>query len=310
MKEEYYFPSADNITQIHVCVWKPEGEPKAILQIAHGMKEYIERYTEFAEVLSGHGILVVGNDHLGHGRSVSDEDAYSYFSAHIGPDDVLSDMHTLRLRVQKEHPGIPYFMLGHSMGSALARCYITRHSKGMDGAIIMGTFTASPVAVKAAKILCRVMARKKRRWKHFSKLIDNLAAGGYNKEFKKPETSVDWLSKNSENNKKYEKDPMCNHPFTVNAYYAMFEALAQSERVRLLDRIRKDLPILLVSGDEDPVGHHGKDIPRIAKWYKDEDIKDVEYKLYHGDRHEILNELDRHQVYEDLENWILKHIRK
>ncbi len=307
MKEEYYFPSADNVTQIHVCVWKPEGEPKAILQIAHGMKEYIERYTEFAEVLSARGILVVGNDHLGHGKSVADDDGYSYFSANIGPDDVLADMHTLREHTQEKHPGVPYFLLGHSMGSAFARCYITRHSQGLAGAIIMGTFTAPPPAVKLAKGLCKMAAMTK-GWKHYSKFIDNMAGGGYNKEFKNPETPVDWLSKNPENNKKYEHDPMCNHPFTVNAYYAMFEALEQAEKVRLIEQIDKNLPIVLVSGDEDPVGHHGKDVPRIAKWYKDEGIKEVKYKLYKGDRHEILNELDRHQVYADLEKWIFQHI--
>ena len=307
MKEEYYFPSSDDLTQIHVCVWKPEGDPSAILQISHGMREYIERYDEFAEYLSGSGILVVGNDHLGHGKSVSDEDAYGYFSARRGPDDVLADMHTLRERTQKEHPGVPYFMLGHSMGSAMLRCYITDHSDGLAGAIIMGSFTAAPPAVWLAQKICRVTALF-RGWKHFSKPIDGLAAGGYNKEIKHPKTPVDWLSTNEENNIRYARDPMCNHPFKIGAYYAMFEALKRAEKVRNLGRINKKLPILLVSGSEDPVGHHGKDIPRIAKWYRSEGIKSVTTKLYKGDRHEILNEKDRKQVFADLEKWIRAHV--
>ena len=308
MKKEYYCPSADDLTQMHECEWTPEGEPKAILQIAHGMKEYIERYEEFAEVLSARGILVVGNDHLGHGRSVADEESYGFFSDNMGPDDVLADMHSLRERTQAEHPSVPYFLLGHSMGSAFARCYITRHSEGLAGVIIMGSFTAPPAAVVVAKRLCKFSAALK-GGNHYSKMIDGMAGGGYNKEFTNPETPVDWLSKNPENNKKYENDPMCNHPFSVNAYYGMFEALQQAEKPKLMDQINKDLPIVLVSGDEDPVGHHGKDIPRIAKWYKEIGVKEVAYKLYKGDRHEILNELDRQRVYADLERWILKHIK-
>ncbi len=190
MKLEYYFPSADDITQIHVCVWKPEQDPVAVLQIAHGMKEYIGRYEEFAEEMNKQGILVIGNDHLGHGKSVSDEYSYGYFSKNLGPDDVLSDMQAVRERAEDRHPGVPYFVLGHSMGSALTRAYITRHSEGLAGAIIMGTFTAPSAAVATAKIICRIRAALK-GWKYCSKLVDGLAAGGYNKEFKDPKTSVD-----------------------------------------------------------------------------------------------------------------------
>ena len=307
MKEEYYFPSADDITQIHVCEWRPEGVPKAVLQIAHGMNEYIERYTDFAEVLSARGVLVVGNDHLGHGRSVSDENAYGYFSENTGPDDVLSDMHILRTRTQERFPDVPYFFLGQGMGSVFVRCYLTRRSEGLAGAIIMGTFTAAPPAVTALKGLCRTIGGT-RGWNHFSKTVNRAAVGGYNKDFKEPQTSVDWLSRDPANNKQFENDPMCSHPFTVNAYYAVYDALEQAEKPRLMENIDKDLPIFLVSGEEDPAGNRGKDIPRIAKWYQQEDIREVEYKLYKGDRHDILHELDRHQVYADLEKWIFDHI--
>ena len=307
MKDEFYFPSADDITQIHVSMWKPEGEPAAILQIIHGMREYIDRYEGFAEYLSEKGFLVAGNDHLGHGKSVADENAYGFFSKKLGPDDVLADIHTLRVKLEEKHPGIPYFMLGHSMGSALLRCYLTRHSEGLAGAIIMGSFTAPPAAVAVAQRLCRIDAGL-HKWHHFSKLVDGLAAGGYNKKFKDPDTSVDWLSKNPENNRKYANDPLCNHPFTVNAYFGMFEALKQAEKVKNMENIRKDLPLLLVSGDEDPVGHMGKDIPRIAKWYRDVKITDVRVKLYKGDRHEILNELDRKKVFQDLCDWLTERI--
>ena len=303
MKEEYYFPSADNLTQIHVCVWKPEGKPKAVLQIIHGMKEYIGRYENFAEFLNEKGILVVGNDHLGHGRSVADESCYGFFSNRRGPDDVLSDIQTVREKTEAREPDVPYFMLGHSMGSALLRCYLTEKSRGLKGAIIMGSFTAPPAAVKVAKALCRTTAKFRGR-KHISKLVDSLAAGGYNKEFKHPETAVDWLSRDNKNNTAYENDPYCQHEFTVNAYYGMFEALARAEKTQNMDRINKDLPLLIVSGAEDPVGHHGKDIPKIARWYRGIGIKRVKEKLYAGDRHEILNELDKDKVYNDLYNWL------
>ena len=304
MKEEFYYPSADELTQIHACVWKPEGEAKAVLQLVHGMREYIDRYDEFAEYLSSKGFVVVGNDHLGHGKSIADETCYGYFSEKIGPDDVLADMQTLREKTEAHHPGLPYFILGHSMGSAFVRGYITDHSEGLAGAIIMGSFTAPPPAVALAQMICRIDAAL-HGWKYFSKMIDGLAAGGYNKEFKDPVTPVDWLSKNEENNRRYAADPLCSHPFKINAYYAMFEVLKRAEKTRNIDRIRKDLPVLIVAGSEDPVGHHGKDIPCIAKWYRDAGMTNVQDKLYYGDRHEILQELDRDEVYEDLENWML-----
>lgn len=307
MKEEYYFPSADEITQIHVCVWKPEGDPVAILQIAHGMKEYIGRYDEFAEAMNAQGILVIGNDHLGHGKSVSDEYAYGYFSKNLGPDDVLADMQAVREKAQEKHPGVPYFLLGHSMGSALARAYITRHSKGLAGAIIMGTFAVPSVAVALAKRLCKIRAGMK-GWKYYSKLVDGLAAGGYIKKFKNPKTSVDWLATNEENNIAYENDPYCQHPFTVNAYYGMFEALRRAQKRINLRRIKQDMPVLIVSGSDDPVGHFGKDIPKVAKKLREVGMRKVEEKIYRGDRHEILNEKDRAQVYADLKDWILSHI--
>ena len=309
MKLEYYFPSADDITQIHVCVWKPEQDPVAVLQIAHGMKEYIGRYEVFAEEMNKQGILVIGNDHLGHGKSVSDEYSYGYFSKNLGPDDVLSDMQAVRERAEDRHPGVPYFILGHSMGSALTRAYLIDHSQGLSGAIIMGTFAAPAPAVALAKIICRARGAMK-GWKYYSKLVDGLAAGGYNKKFKHPKTSVDWLATNEENNIAYENDPYCKHPFTVNAYFGMFEALRRAQKKINLKKIKKDMPVLIVSGSEDPVGHFGKDIPKVAKKLREAGLRRVEAKLYKGDRHEILNERDRKQVYADLKDWILARAKK
>lgn len=308
MRDEFYFPSKDGNTEIHTMEWKPEGEVRAVLQICHGMMEYIRRYDEFAEFLCEHGYYVVGNDHLGHGKSIQAKSEYGFFNEKYGNACVLGDMHTLRQRTEKKYPGVPYFMLGHSMGSSLLRQYIQMYGNGLSGAVLMGTVADhKKAALLFGKRLCRVMAAF-RGWHYRSKMVDNLVLGAYNKKFKPARTRADWITSDNENLDMYVADPLCSFMSTVNAYYNVFSGMIGIQRKESVYMIPKGLPVLFVSGADDPVGEFGKGVRKIYEKYRAAGIRDVTLRLYTGDRHEILNETDRDQVYKDLLGWFEKHI--
>ncbi len=308
MRDEFYFPSKDGNTEIHTIEWKPEGEVRAVLQICHGMVEYIRRYDEFAQFLCGEGYYVVGNDHLGHGKSIQAKSEYGFFNEKYGNACVLGDMHTLRQRTEKKYPGVPYFMLGHSMGSSLLRQYIQMYGNGLSGAVLMGTVADhKKAALLFGKRLCRVMAAF-RGWHYRSKMVDNLVLGAYNKKFKPARTRADWITSDNENLDMYVADPLCSFMSTVNAYYNVFSGMIGIQRKESVYMIPKGLPVLFVSGADDPVGEFGKGVRKIYEKYRAAGIRDVTLRLYTGDRHEILNETDRDQVYKDLLGWFEKHI--
>lgn len=302
MKQEFYYLSKDGKTQIHAVEWLPTGEVKGILQICHGMSEHIERYHEFAEFLTEHGFYVVGHDHLGHGLSVAESEKYGFFHETDGNAYVIADIHTLRIKTEQKYPGIPYFLMGHSMGSFLLRQYLGLYSGGLSGAIIMGTGEQPNVILDAGKLVCKVLAKIK-GWDYRSKLVHSMAVGGYEKKL-----GAGWLSKNEENVKRYSDDPMCGFMFTVNAYYHMFSGMKKMNQQESEAKTLKSLPLLFVSGSEDPVGNCGKAVENIYQKYKKCGYQDVTLKLYEGDRHEILNEDDRKEVFQDIFAWL--EIRK
>lgn len=298
MKQEFYFLSKDGLTQIHAVEWIPEGEVKAVLQICHGMVEHIERYHDFAEFLSRRGIYVVGHDHLGHGKSVVNDEKLGYFGAPDGNAYVIGDIHTLRLQTEKKYPHVPYFMLGHSMGSFLLRQYLGLYSAGLAGAVIMGTGEQPSPVLAAGKLVCKIIGGVK-GWNYRSKFVNSLAVGGYEKKL-----GAAWLSKNPENVKKYGEDPLCGFVFTVNAYYHMFSGMAKMNQYEKEGKALRNLPIFFVAGKEDPVGNDGKGVENVYQRYVAAGYQDVEMKLYAENRHEILNELDRDVVFEDILAWL------
>ena len=307
MRKEFSFLSSDNATRIHAMCWEPEGEVKGILQIAHGMVEYVDRYHEFAAFLADKGIYVVGHDHLGHGQSVNSEDEYGYFPQPDGNKMVIGDIHKLRKLTEEKYPGVPYFMLGHSMGSFLLRQYLTMHSNGLAGAIIMGTGHQPLMILKAGQFVCKITAFIK-GWKYRSELVNSLSFGSFNKKFEPAETPKDWVTSYKPIRDVYVKDPLTSFTFTVGGYYQMFEGMKVLDTKGSVEKIRKDLPVFFVAGADDPVGDFGKGVQRIFEKYKAAGIQDVEIKLYKDDRHEILNETDREVVYEDLYSWIIRRI--
>ena len=308
MKKEFYYLSRDGKTQIHAVEWMPEDEPKGVLQICHGMVEYIERYHEFAEYLCRHGYYVTGHDHLGHGKSVKDETEYGYFPKKNGNRCVIGDIHQLRMITSKKYPGVPYLMLGHSMGSFLLRQYLTEHGEGLAGVVIMGTGYQPMAVLEAGQLLCRVTALFK-GWKYRSKFVDNLSFGSFNKRFEPGETGREWVTSDTELCRRYVEDPMCMFRFTVGGYYQMFEGMKVLSRAGSMAQIPRDLPVLFTAGADDPVGAFGKSVKKVYKKYKSAGMKKVAIKLYAGGRHEILNETIRNQVYEDLFVWCERCVR-
>lgn len=306
MKQEFYFPSSDGQTRIHGIIWRPETEVKAVLQICHGMVEYIDRYDGFASYLAERGVCVTGHDHLGHGKSVQSEEHLGFFHETHGNQYVITDIHKLRRMTEKEYAGIPYFMMGHSMGSFLLRQYLTMRAEGLAGAIIMGTGSMPYGLLKAGQTVCRVIAAAK-GWKHRSDFVNRLGMGGYNKQFEPSESTKDWITSDDEMRKKYEADPLCSFTFTVNGYYQMFEGMKTLTRRGAAGKLPKELPVFFVSGAEDPVGANGEGVAEVFHKYQAAGLMDVTMKLYPEKRHEILNETDRGNVYEDLYQWVKAH---
>ena len=305
MKREFRYPSRDGVTGIHADEWIPEGEVKAVLQICHGMTEYINRYDEFACFLNGYGIYVTGHDHLGHGESVQGKDDYGYFHVKKGNQYVIGDIHKLRGITMRKYPEVPYFILGHSMGSFLVRQYLTMYGNGLAGAIIMGTGHHGTLELNLGLAICRAAALVK-GWKYRSRVINNLSFGGYNRSFKNDPSGATWLSANVENCERYAADPLCSFQFTVNGYYQMFKGMKVLAKKESMERIPKKLPVLFAAGTDDPVGDFGRSVRYVYGKYRSAGMQDVKIRLYKGDRHEILNETDRQQVYSDLYRWMRK----
>ncbi len=307
IKQHFHYKSSDGIHRINGYRWLPEqGSYLGIVQIVHGMAEYIGRYDDFARFLCDNGYIVVGEDHLGHGDSVNHEKELGYFAKHDGFNCIIKDLYALHTKQAREFPDLPYFFLGHSMGSFLTRIYITLYGKSLDGAIIMGTGNQPWALAFAGKILASIVALFKGR-KYRSAFINNLALGSYNKPFKPAQTPYDWLTKDEAIIDAYMKDPKCAFTFTVSAYKELFDGIMYVTRKSNISKTPADLPLLLTSGAKDPVGGFGKGVIHVYDKYKAAGIDDVAIQLYDNDRHEILNETDRQQVYQDILAWLTRN---
>ncbi len=307
-KQDFYFDSRDREHKIHAVRWIPEAQgPVCIVQIVHGMAEYIDRYDEFASYLAEKGILVVGDDHLGHGKSVGQGQPYGYFCKEDAATVLVRDEHRLKKMTQEQYPDIPYIILGHSMGSFITRNYLLRYGTGIDGAVIVGTGMQS----KATLLSARMLAGLQRIFcgpKHVSGLLNVAAFGAYNKRIEERKTLFDWLSRNEENVKRYIEDPLCGFTFTVNGFQTLFQLIWNLHDPKKLQEMPKRLPVLFVSGEEDPVGNYGQSVKQVCRSFQDLGMENVQIKLYPKDRHELLNEVDRQDVYADIYRWILQRI--
>ncbi|MDE7477441.1 MAG: alpha/beta hydrolase [Lachnospiraceae bacterium] len=302
-RKDFNIPSKDGVHRLHVVLWEPDTEVKAVVQISHGMTEMIDRYEDFARFLNQHGYAVIGNDHLGHGLTAGNDADLGYFCPQNMSLTVGADLHRVTRYAKKKYKNKPYFLLGHSMGSFMARRYLMTYGMELDGAVLCGTGSQNGLTLVAGTIVSnalRFMVGDRFR----SRLLRLNAFSLYQNRIPNPRTKSDWLTRDTKIVDFCTSNKYCSYMFTVNGYRTLFEVLSFIQRKQNIDRIPKELPIFFIAGGQDPVGHYGKDVPRIASRYKKAGIEDVSLKIYQDDRHEVLNELDKDQVYEDVLSWL------
>lgn len=307
VRNEFTFLSADGKTPIHAVEWLPEGQARAVLQISHGVSEYILRYEPFAEYLTARGFAVAGHDHLGHGQSVAEGSARLYFGPRGSWNWVVDDIDQRRNLAKAKFPQVPYFLMGHSMGSFLARTYLIRYPGAVDAAVIMGTGQMSPAIIAGGKAVAAEEAHRVGE-DQTSSLVDKLAFGAYNKRFAPNRTGFDWLSLNQDNVDRYMADPLCGGNATIGLFREMLGGLSFIAKPENLKRMNLNIPVLFISGEMDPVGDCGKGVKRAFESFRKAGVRDVSLKLYPELRHEILNETCRETVYEDIYQWLAAKI--
>ena len=302
-KSEFFYPSADGRTEIHAVEWTPDTEPVAVLQIAHGVTEYILRYEEFAEYLTGKGFVVVGNDHLGHGRSIAEGAKPMYFGPKGSWKWVVKDIATLKNMTKEKYPNLPYCMLGFSLGSFVLRTYLIDYPGNLDGAILMGTGQMAPIAIKIGRFMANKEAKKAGE-ENSTETIHQLTFGTYNKIFAPNRTEYDWLCADKEALDEYIKDPQKGGDFSAGLFRELLDGMLYSSNVQNIKKMDKDLPVLLISGDMDPVGDCGKGVKATENALKKAGVKDISVKMYPGLRHDILHEKGKDQIYVDVYIWL------
>lgn len=299
--------STDSKNNLNVIIWETEKEPIGVLQIVHGMAEYIDRYDNFAKYMTEQGFNVIGHDHLGHGHSVSDEHDYGFFAEENGDKIIIEDMHSITQYAREKWEELPNFILGHSMGSFCLRQYLTKYSNDVFGAIIMGTGWIPSAAALLGKTIATNTCKSKGSHT-VNPLLIKLTLEPYNKPFAPARTNCDWLSRDEKQVDLYVNDKLCGFDFTAGAYKDFFTILEKIAKNRQLIGMRKSLPILITSGSVDPVGGK-KACEKLNAQYKRCGIDDVTLKLWENDRHEILNELDNSDVYLYIYNWLKSKIQ-
>ena len=301
---EFYFPSSDGKTLIHVNQWTPAGVPlRGVVQIAHGVAEYGARYAPFARFLAEQGFVTAANDHLGHGLSAAPGAPRLFFGEQGGWGYAVKDLAALQQRLAALYPALPCFLFGHSMGSFLTRTFLIRFPDRVRGAVLCGTGFPSPLLLAAGK---RVTDREKRRLgpTAFSETANRLVFGAYNRAFAPARTDYDWLSANPENVDAYLADPLCGEPISVGLMRDMLGGISYVCRSSNLAKMDRSLAAYFISGDQDPVGDMGKGVTRAFRAFQRSGLTDVSMKLYHGLRHEILNEKSSRFVYRDVLAWL------
>lgn len=299
--------STDSKNNLNVIIWETEKEPIGVLQIVHGMAEYIDRYDNFAKYMTEQGFNVIGHDHLGHGHSVSDEHDYGFFAEENGDKIIIEDMHSVTQYAREKWEDLPNFILGHSMGSFCLRQYLTKYSNDVSGAIIMGTGWIPSAAALLGKTIATNTCKSKGSHT-VNPLLIKLTLEPYNKPFEPARTNCDWLSRDEKQVDLYVNDKLCGFDFTAGAYKDFFTVLEKIAKNRQLIGMRKSLPILITSGSVDPVGGK-KACEKLNAQYKRCGIDDVTLKLWENDRHEILNELDKSDVYDYICTWLKSKIQ-
>jgi len=305
MRKEFYYDSCGS-GQIHACRWEPDGAPRGIVQIVHGIAEYVHRYDDFARFLTQQGFLVVGEDHMGHGLSISGKATKGYFFG--GWFCAVEDTVQLTRMIKEAFPDVPYILFGHSMGSFMARTILAKYPDlGLSGCVICGTGWQPALILKSGLIASR-SACKKNGPSEPSPFLQNLAFGAYNKRVEHPRTPYDWLNRDNKAVDAYVADELCGFVASAGLMNSMMEGISYIQDHKNLLNMRKEMPVYFIAGGDDPVGSYGKGVRKTAERFEKAGMEDVTVKIYPLCRHEILNELNKNQVYLDVLQWITSKI--
>lgn len=301
MQTNYYYPSK-GAGEIHVCRWMPENPPIGIIQIVHGIAEFASRYDVFAQYMNSLGYAVVAEDHMGHGKSINGSGIQGYF--HGGWFTAVADTFELLSMTRREFPDVPYILFGHSMGSFMARTILCKYpDSGISAAIICGTGWQPrpmlPVIIKLCNAVC--MHTGEQNPNHF---LQNLIFGGYNKRVEHPRTAYDWLSRDSKSVDAYIADPLCGFVPSCGLLRDMLNGIKFVEDPKNLSAMNKQLPVYFIAGGDDPVGNYGKGVIQTAEEFRKAGMRDISQKIYPLARHEILNEINKEEVFHDIAAWL------
>lgn len=301
MRKEFFYDSK-GAGRLHACVWVPDREPQAVVQIVHGITEHIERYDQFARYLNQKGFLVVAEDHMGHGRSVEQGGTKGYFDG--GWDTAVEDTcHLLRM-TKGRFPELPYILLGQSMGSFMVRTILCKYPEiGISGAVICGTGWMPEAVVQAGKAtaaaVCRAIGETKP-----SRLLHSMMFAGYNRRVERVRTSHDWLTRDAVIVDAYLADPMCGFASSSGLVRDMMGGILYIQNREHLKNMRADMPVLFIAGGDDPVGNYGEGVRKTAEEFRNAGMTDVTVKIYPLCRHEMLNEINRAEVFRTINIWI------
>lgn len=303
MYQDFTYPSCGT-GMIHGLRWEPEGDVIAVLQIVHGVAEHGKRYDEFASFMASKGFLVVAQDHMGHGGSLGENGKLGHFAG--GWFCAVADVYQLLRDTKAKYPDVPYILLGHSMGSFMVRTILARYpDSGISAAIISGT-AWMPGAVIRAGLTAATLVAKCQDPNKPSKLLDGMMFGSYNNKIEHKRTSHDWLTRDQKIVYAYVADPLCGFCMTAGLAKDMMTGLQYIQNPKNLEKMEKGLPVIFIAGSDDPVGSYGKGVEQAAEKFKAAGMQNVAVRLYPMGRHEMLNELNREEVYANLLDWLKK----
>ncbi len=297
--------SIDGVHKLSVSLWDEVANQIGVVQLVHGMKEYVDRYDDFARYLNKNDLIVIGHDHLGHGDTVLDRDEYGFFSKEDGDKYLVKDVKKITEYIKGAYPDLPIFLLGHSMGSFVTRLTVVQDDYDIAGYICMGT-GGKDGSMKLARSLVKLITKVKGK-KAKAKFVDKTMGKMFNKNIQNGVPN-EWISRDDNVVRDYNADMKSNYNFTNQAYYDLLTMQIESNEPEWFNRFNRELPIFLIAGGEDPVGNYGKGVMSVYDSLVNRGVKDIENKIYPGARHEVLNELNRDEVYGDILQWILERI--
>lgn len=304
MENEFWLTMRDG-TQVYVKKWSKsrDQKPKAIIQLSHGMVEHINRYHEVANFFAEHDFIVYGNDHRGHGNTGERQGLFGYLADQDGFVKVADDLYEITNHIKREYPEIKIFLFGHSMGSFLARNYIQKYSREIAGVILSGTGYYSTLITYAGKKIASLLPPKEP-----SELMNFIAFSTYIKRIEQAKTAFDWLTGDDQIIQSYMDDPYCGYIPTARFFVDLMTGLEIIHNQKRNKNIRPDLPMLIISGDADPVGGYAKGIWKTAALYEKAGLENILVELFDDGRHEILNEINRDEVYHSVLKWIISNV--